>query len=147
MKDRKTKQVRATVLRNSTKPFVQGFVVKHRSPGAKLYTDEGKAYDGLSNREAVKHRVGEYVRKQAHTNGMESFWSMLKRAHVGTFHKLSPKHLNRYVQEFAGRHNIRDSDTLTQMRHVVARLIGRNLLYRDLIADNGLPNGARPPAG
>ena len=45
----------------------------------------------------------------AHTNGMESFWSMLKRAHAGTFHKLSPKHLDRYVQEFAGKHNIRDS--------------------------------------
>ena len=68
---------------------------------------------------------------------------MLKRAHTGTFHKLSPKHLNRYVQEFAGKHNIRDSGTLEQMRSVVARLICRNLLYSDLISDNGLPSGAR----
>ena len=80
----------------------------------------------------------------AHTNGMESFWSMLKRAHMGTFHKLSPKHLNRYVQEFAGKHNTRDLGTVAQMRDTVARLVGKNLLYRALIADNGLDSGARP---
>ena len=68
---------------------------------------------------------------------------MLKRAHKGTFHKLSPKHLNRYVQEFSGKHNIRELGTLTQMRDTVASLVGRNLLYRDLIADNGLSSGAR----
>ena len=77
---------------------------------------------------------------------MESFWSMLKRAHTGTFHKLSPKHLNRYVQEFAAKNDIRDSGTLAQMRDTVGRLVGRNLLYRNLIADNGLPSGARPSA-
>ena len=80
----------------------------------------------------------------AHTNGMEFFWSMLKRAHAGTFHKISPKHLQCYVSEFAGKHNIRDSGTLVQMRNIVARLVGRNLLYRDLIADNGFDSGARP---
>ena len=79
----------------------------------------------------------------AHTNGMESFWSMLKRAHMGTFHKLSPKHLNRYVQEFAGKHNLRELDTIAQMVEVAAGFIGKQLLYRDLIADNGLNSGAR----
>ena len=63
-------------------------------------------------------------------------------AHDGTFHKMSPKHLQRYVSEFAGKHNIRDSGTLAQMRDTVAGLVGRNLLYRDLIAD-GLSSGAR----
>ena len=77
----------------------------------------------------------------AHTNGIESFWSMLKWAHKGTFHKISPKHLQRYVSEFAGKHNIRESDTIDQMRDTVARLVGRNLLYRDLTACNGLSNG------
>lgn len=76
----------------------------------------------------------------AHTNGMESFWSMLKRAQKGTFHKINPKHLERYVDEFAGKHNIRNSGTLAQMRDTVARFVGRRLLYRDLIADNGLSN-------
>ncbi len=79
----------------------------------------------------------------AHIQGIESFWSMLKRAYKDTFHKISPKHLQRYVSEFAGKHNIRDLDTIVQMRDTVARLVGRNLLYRDLIADNGLNNAAR----
>ena len=66
---------------------------------------------------------------------------MLKRAHKGTFHKISPKHLQRYVREFAGKHNHRDSGTIVQMRDTVARLVGRRLLHRDLIAPNGLSSG------
>ena len=108
-------------------------------PDAVVYTDDAAAYEDIPNpHESVKHSVSEYVKGMAHTNGIESFWSMLKRAHKGTFHKISPKHLDRYVHEFAGKHNVRDSGTLTQMRDTVARLVGRNLLYRDLIADNGL---------
>ena len=64
---------------------------------------------------------------------------MLKRAHDGTFHKISPKHLQRYVSEFAGKHNIRESGTLTQMRDTIARFVGRRLLYRDLVATNDFP--------
>ena len=79
----------------------------------------------------------------AHTNGMESFWSMLKRAHMGTYHKLSPKHLDRYVREFAGKHNTRDADTRAQMVTMAAGLIGRRLMYAHLIAANGLDSGAR----
>ena len=62
---------------------------------------------------------------------------MLKRAHKGTFHRLSPKHLQRYVSEFAGRHNIRELDTIDQMADVVAGLVGRRPLYQDLVADTG----------
>ena len=78
-----------------------------------------------------------------HTNGIESLWSMLKRAHMGTFHKLSPKHLDRYVQEFASRHNLRDEDTIDIMGEVVTGMRGKRLRYRELIADNGLASGAR----
>ena len=67
---------------------------------------------------------------------------MLKRAHKGTFHKMSPKHLHRYVDEFAGKHNIRESDTASQMRDTVARLVGRRLLYSDLVRPNGRSNFA-----
>ncbi len=116
----------------------------HADEGATVYTDDAGAYEGLPfQHRSVKHSVGEYVNGMAHTNGIESFWSMLKRAHKGTFHKISPKHLDRYVQEFAGKHNIRESGTLVQMRSTVARLVGRNLLRRDLIAANGLASGAR----
>ena len=144
MKDRSTKEVRAKVTPSVAAPALQSFVAENAAPGATVYTDEAAAYRGIPfKHEAVRHGVAEYVRGMAHTNGMESFWSMLKRAHMGTFHKLSPKHLNRYVQEFAGKHNIRESGTLAQMRDTVTRMIGRTLLYRDLVADNGLPSGAR----
>ena len=79
----------------------------------------------------------------AHINGIESFWSMLKRAHKGTFHKLSPKHLQRYVTEFAGKHNWREQDTIDIMVGVAVGFVGKRLRYRELIADNGLDSGAR----
>ena len=71
----------------------------------------------------MKHSVSEYVNGMAHTNGIESFWSMLKRAHKGTFHKISPKHLQRYVNEFCASHNMRDLDTIDQMQRVVADMV------------------------
>ena len=124
---------------------LQGFVRENVEPGAKLCTDEVKAYKGMGeyDHEAVNRSVSEYVRGQAHTNGMESFWAMLERGYVGTFHKLSPKHLQRYVNEFAGRHNVRSADTADTMAALAAGMVGKCLLYRDLIADNGLPSGTR----
>lgn len=59
---------------------------------------------------------------------------MLKRAHKGVYHRLSAKHLQRYVNEFCGRQNIREMDTMAQMQHVVAAMVGKRLLYRDLVA-------------
>ena len=143
-KDRATNQVSAKVVQDTDKATLQGFVADNAEPGAVVFTDDAAAYEGIENpHETVKHSVSEYVRGVAHTNGIESFWSMLKRAHKGTFHKISPKHLHRYVSEFAGKHNIRDSGTLDQMCDTVARLVGRNLLHRNLVADNGLSSGAR----
>ena len=142
-KDRATNKVNAKVIKNTDRETLQGFVAENAEPDAIVYTDDAVAYEGIPNpHESVKHSVSEYVNGMAHTNGIESFWSMLKRAHKGTFHKISPKHLDRYVQEFAAKHNIRDSGTLSQMRHTVSRLVGHNLLYRDLIADNGLSSGS-----
>ena len=145
VKDRTSNQVRAKVVENTDSETLQEFVRDSVKPGATLYTDDALAYNGMKeyDHESVKHSVAEYVRGMVHTNGIESFWSMLKRAHKGTFHKLSPKHLDRYVREFAGRHNVRELGTLAQMRDTVARLVGRNLLYRDLIQNNGLPSGSR----
>ena len=63
-----------------------------------------------------------------------SFWSMLKRGYHGTYHKMSPKHLDRYVTEFAGRHNVRRLDTVAQMRTIAVGMSGKRLRYRDLVA-------------
>ena len=143
-KDRATNRVSARVVPDTTKDTLQGFVLEHTAPDAMVYTDEAAAYTGLPRaHETVKHSALEYVRGDVHTNGTESFWSMLKRAHTGVFHKLSPKHLDRYVREFAAKHNLREEDTISIMRHVAAGLIGKRLKYRQLIADNGLDSGAR----
>jgi len=144
VKDRDSNRVAAKVVRSTDAATLQGFVAKHATPGATVYSDEAAAYQGLPfPHEAVKHSVAEYVRGMAHTNGVESFWATLKRAHKGVFHKMSPKHLQRYVSEFAGKHNVRDQDTLAQMTALVAGMVGKRLMYRDLVADNGLPSGAR----
>lgn len=79
----------------------------------------------------------------AHTNEMESLWSMLKRVHTYTFHKMSPKHRNRYVTECEGRYNIRVQDTADQLTLVAQRMDGKRLRYRNLIAPSGLDPGTR----
>ena len=84
-KDRATGKVAARVVESTDKPTLQGFVQEQVADSAMVYTDEAKAYDGLPNRESVKHSVAEYVNGQAHTNGMESFWGMLKRGYHGTY--------------------------------------------------------------
>ena len=136
MKDRDTNHVRAAVVAHTDRPTLHGFILDRTDPAATVYTDDARAYKGLDRtHQSVNHSVSEYVRGQAHTNGIESFWANLKRAHLGTYHQISPKHLQRYVDEFAGRHNIRDRDTLDQMADVVAGLVGKRLLYRDLTAN------------
>ena len=82
--------------------------------------------------ESVNHSVSEYVRDQAHTNGIESNWALLKRGYHGTYHKMSKKHLNRYVQEFSGRHNFRSDDTLGQLEKMVINMEGKTLTYKQL---------------
>ena len=82
----------------------------------------------------MQHSVDECVKGEAHTNGIESFWSTLKRAHKGTFHQRSRKHPNRYVHEIAGRHNFWELDTIQQMLDVVAALIGKRLMDKAFVS-------------
>ena len=133
VRDRATGRVRAVVVKRCDGPTLRPFVEAHAVPGATVYTDEATAYAGLANREAVKHGAGEYVKGQASINGMESFWSLLKRGYVGVFHRMSPAHLHRYVAEFEGRHNARGRDTIDQMGAMVRGGEGRQLRYADLI--------------
>ncbi|MCY3789099.1 MAG: IS1595 family transposase [Gemmatimonadetes bacterium] len=143
-KDRATNKVVAKVVEKTDRETLQGFIADHTEPGATVYSDEASAYKGIPfNHETVKHSLAEYVRGVVHINGIESLWAMLKRAHKGTFHKLSPKHLNRYVQEFAAKHNLREQDTIDIMGAVATGMRSKRLRYTDLIADNGLDSGAR----
>ena len=134
IKDRETNQVSAKPVESTDKATIQEFVHSRTEPTAKVYTDEARAYEGLRrSHEAVRHSVGEYVRQQAHTNGLESFWALMKRGYVGIYHKMSVAHLHRYITEFEGRHNTRSEDTLTQMADLVRGCIGKRLKYEDLI--------------
>ena len=105
------------------------------SPKSKVYTDDARAYNGLVDydHEAIAHSLGECVRDNVSTNGIESFWSMLKRGYVGTYHKMSFKHLHRYIKEFTGRHNIRPQDTIMQMSLIAHHMTDTRLRYRDLV--------------
>ena len=130
-------KVVARPIPNTDEATLMAFVEKTVFPQSTIYTDGSSAYrhahDAYTHA-AVRHSVGEYVRGQAHTNGIESFWSMLKRAHMGTFHKLSPKHLHRYVTEFAGRKNVRNEDTITQTTMLARGLDGKRMPWKMLTA-------------
>ena len=133
VKDRKTNKVTAAVAGGTDKKTLHSYINAHVKPGAQVFTDEHQAYTGLLNHKAVKHSVGEYVKDQAHTNGIESFWALLRRGYYGTYHKMSPKHLQRYVDEFAGRHNARSMDTTEQMQGVARGMDQKRLRYKDLV--------------
>ena len=135
IKNGETNQVSATVVENTDQESLQGFIQDRVAVGATVYTDDHKGYDGLRtdfDHRTVKHSALEFVKGQAHTNGIESFWSLLKRGYYGTFHKMSAKHLQKYVNEFSGRHNIRSLDTLDQMAVIAKGLDGKRLRYQDL---------------
>ena len=132
-KDRETNYVSAAVVGNTDAKTLQGFVGDHAAKGATVYTDDHGGYQGMPfEHETVKHSVSEYVNGMAHTNGIESFWSMLKTGYYGTYHHMSEKHLGRYVTEFSGRHNDRKRDTLDQMQLIVEGMVGKRLCYKDL---------------
>ena len=144
-KDRKTGKVMARHVRYTDSPHLAGFAAEHAKTGTTVYTDEATVYRALDawfTHESVNHSAGEYVRGMAHINGIESFWAMLKRAHKGIYHKFSVKHLDRYIAEFSGRHNMRECGTLAQMVALAGGMTGKRLTYKALIADNGLKSGA-----
>ena len=133
-KDRDTNQVTAQVVEKTDKLTLQELVHQWTSTNAQVFTDDARAYVGIDRaHEAVRHSAKEFVRGMAHTNGIESFWSMLKRGFVGIYHQMSTKHLHRYIAEFAGRHNFRPLDTIDQMASIVTRGVGKQLRYIDLI--------------
>ena len=135
--DHATGQVHTEVVEDTTGDTLKGFVNKTAKPGATVYTDEAKAYTGMQGYEhdTVMHSQGEYVSETgATTNAVEAHWSMFKRGYHGTYHKMSDKHLHRYVNEFSGRHNDRELGTMDQLRSIVMGLENKELKYKDLVA-------------
>ena len=138
IKNRQTKQVKAIVIDEPDEETLHEFINTRVADGTTVYTDGSHVYNGLEmegyEHEKVIHSRGEYVRGDAHTNGIESFWSGIKRGIMGVYHKISKKHLWRYVAEFVAHQNMRVKDTIDQMKLIVRRFEGKRLMYKELIA-------------
>ncbi len=135
IKDRETSEVTAKVVpgtdAETLHPFIRGNVDNETT----VYTDDHRGDNGIPHHhESVRHSVSEYVNGMVHTNGIESFWAMLKRGYHGTYRKMSVKHLHRHVNEFAGRHNVQDFDAVYQMVRIVKGMKGRKPTFRELTA-------------
>ena len=127
-------EVRAFPVQHTDRVTLQSAIVENVKRGSTVYTDSHPAYNGLRGyeHESVAHSIGEYVRGKAHTNGIESFWSLLRRGYVGTHHYMSFRHLHRYVNEFAYRHNVGVDNTIETIAQTIDGMVGRRLTYREL---------------
>jgi transposase-like protein len=133
-------QVRTIVVPNRKKHALQAEVRKHVEAGAALYTDALLSYEGLGSdyaHQVVDHAV-EYVNGRIHTNGLENFWSLLKRGISGTYVSVEPFHLFRYLDEQAFRYNNRknmsDSDRFSA---VLSQVTGKRLTYAEVTGKVG----------
>jgi len=135
-KDRDDGRIRVRHIETTSSQNLHDFIEFNIQDGSMVYTDDLNAYKSIVpfyKHASVNHSVGEYVNGMVHTNGIESFWATLKRGYKGTYHKMSAKHLSRYVTEFAGRHNVRSLDTIVQMELLAKGFTGKRLRYQDLI--------------
>jgi transposase-like protein len=128
-------KVRAKVLGDIKQETLQGEVRSHVESGAELFTDAHKSYFGL--REDYIHQVidhaEKYVDGQIHTNGIENFWSLLKRGIKGTYVSVEPFHLFRYLDEQTFRFNTRKGEDADRFIQTVKQIAGKRLTYDELI--------------
>jgi transposase-like protein len=132
-------KVRAKVVSSRRKPELQQLVRDNVEAGSNLYSDALKSYEGLDEytHQVIDHAVA-YVDGQIHTNGMENFWSLLKRGLKGTYVSVEPFHLFRYVDEQAFRYNNReDKNDFDRFKLALSMIVGKRLTYRALIGKEG----------
>jgi transposase-like protein len=133
-------RMKAKAVAETTARSVYSFIRHNVEVGATLHTDEAAVYrplNGLYYRQrSINHGLGEYVRDGVTTNGIESVFAVMKRGLIGVYHHASPKHLGRYVNEFAFRLNDGDVShhTLDRLASLFGAAIGRRLTYAELIA-------------
>lgn len=133
-------KVRTVVVPNRKKHALQTEVKKHVEAGAALYTDALLSYDGLAGEYAhqvVDHAV-QYVDGQVHTNGLENFWSLLKRGISGTYVSVEPFHLFRYLDEQAYRFNNRkDMNDFDRFKQAASQIVGKRLTWNEVTGQAG----------
>jgi transposase-like protein len=140
MLDRETRQVRARLIPDVTRETLQNEILREIDRGATVYTDRATGYDNLARKEFVHETVNhmeEYVRGQVHTQGIENFWSLLKRGLKGTYVAVEPFHLSKYVDEQVFRFNNRATkenplDDSDRFMLAVSQIAGKRLTYADL---------------
>jgi len=133
-------RVRTKVVDNTKKKTLQSEVREHVLAGSALFTDSLKSYEGMAEfqHEVVDHAV-EYVRGEVHTNGLENFWSLVKRGLNGTYVSVEPFHLFRYLDEQAFRYNNRKMEDGERFDIAVRHIVGKRLTWDRLtgkMADN-----------
>jgi transposase-like protein len=126
--------VRATVRENVKRETLHAIVQANVKTGAVLFTDAHPSYRGLTEYQhaVVDHSIT-YVKEQVHTNGLENFWSLLKRTVRGTYVSVDPGHLSKYVDEQVFRYNSRKGTDHTRFVDVVSSIFGRRLTYQALV--------------
>jgi transposase-like protein len=138
-------KVRAKVVDTRKKKDLQALVRNHVETGSNLYTDALKSYDGLDKdfvHQVIDHAEA-YVDGQVHTNGLENFWSLLKRGLKGTYVSVEPYHLFRYIDEQAFRYNNRndaegeDIGDFARFKVILSQVVGKRLSYQSLIGKEG----------
>lgn len=118
---------------------LKGAIKELVNKDATIMTDEWKSYTGIGKdfkggHKVVNHGIGQYVNGDANTNTAESYFALLKRGVMGTFHHVSKKHLNRYCDEFSFRWNNRKVDDGNRAVEAIKGIVGKRLMYRRAIA-------------
>ncbi|MGI8960365.1 MAG: IS1595 family transposase [Bryobacteraceae bacterium] len=143
-------KVRASVVPNRKRHALQSEVKKHVEAGSALYTDALLSYEGLASdyaHQVIDHAVA-YVDGQVHTNGLENFWSLLKRGISGTYVSVEPFHLFRYLDEQAFRYNNRkEMNDYDRFELALSQITGKRLTYEHLTGkDRELTSEPAPTA-
>jgi transposase-like protein len=142
----KHSQVVLKVVPNTRRPELCANVREHVTEGSTVCTDALMSYDDLEkdyDRRVIDHAIS-YAQGHVHTNGLENFWSLLKRALHGTYVNVEPFHLFRYLDEQAFRFNERKDDDAGRFVKALRGVVGKGLRYAKLIAAEGGDGPQRP---
>lgn len=129
-------RITTALIEGTTKAEIHKFIGDTVNLDSTLYTDDHQSYLGLVGylHSSVNHSGGQYVDGDVYTNTIESFWALLKRGHYGIFHRMSPKHLHRYLAEFETRWNMSKLSGGERMNTMLESTTGLRLTYERLIA-------------
>ncbi len=142
--DRQRRKIRAKVIPTTSRTILQNEVLRNVKHGSNVYTDNYGGYDALSHKyvhDVVDHSE-RYVNGRVHTNGLENFWSLMKRNLAGTYVAVEPFHLDRYIDEQVFRYNNRGSkeqpmDDAARFDLALRNLVGKRLTYKELTGKEG----------